>query len=136
MHVTVVYFFFRQIIDANNKPIVALRDWLCQILDYSPPLQVKLSRDIKGGRSLDSLSLMDLWDDLEMALSGLTNSYCVTDALDEMDIGNDDFLNVLIELGRWRPKNIKVLMTSRPVARLETSLRSSMISIPQIRLKK
>ncbi|KAJ5953528.1 hypothetical protein N7454_000424 [Penicillium verhagenii] len=135
LHVPVIFFFFRQIIDANHKPIVALRDWLCQILDYSPPLQVKLNRDVNGGRSLDSLSLMDLWDDLKMALSGLNNAYCVTDALDEMDFGNDDFLNVLVELGHWRPKNIKVLMTSRPVARLETSLRSSMISIPQIRLE-
>ncbi|KAJ5701489.1 hypothetical protein N7488_009037 [Penicillium malachiteum] len=135
MHVPVIYFFFRQIIDANHKPIVALRDWLCQILDYSPPLQVKLHQFVKDKRSLDDLSPMDLWDDLKMALSGLPNVYCVTDALDEMDLGNDDFIHGLVDLGRWRPNNIKVLMTSRPIARLETSLRSSMISIPQIRLE-
>ncbi|KAJ6024580.1 hypothetical protein N7540_005377 [Penicillium herquei] len=135
MHVPVIYFFFRQIIEANHKPIVALRDWLCQILDYSPPLQVKLHQCVEEKRSLDDLSPMDLWDDLKMALSGLTSVYCVTDALDEMDLGNDDFLHGLVDLGRWRPKNIKVLMTSRPIARLETSLRSSMISIPQIRLE-
>ncbi|KAJ5719638.1 hypothetical protein N7493_007216 [Penicillium malachiteum] len=135
MQVPVIYFFFRQIIDANHKPIVALRDWLCQILDYSPPLQVKLHQFVKEKRSLDDISPMDLWDDLKMALSGLPNAYCVTDALDEMDIGNDEFLHGLVDLGRWRPNNIKVLMTSRPIARLETSLRSSMISIPQIRLE-
>ncbi|KAJ5715120.1 uncharacterized protein N7483_012301 [Penicillium malachiteum] len=135
MHVPVIYFFFRQIIEANHKPIVALRDWLCQILDYSPPLQVKLDQYVKDKRSLDDLSPMDLWDDLKMALSGLPSVYCVTDALDEMDLGNDDFLHGLVDLGRWRPKKIKVLMTSRPIARLETSLRSSMISIPQIRLE-
>ncbi|OKP13285.1 hypothetical protein PENSUB_1016 [Penicillium subrubescens] len=41
--VPVIYFFFRQVIEANHKPLVALRDWLCQVLDHSPPLQVKTS---------------------------------------------------------------------------------------------
>jgi hypothetical protein len=40
--VPVLYFFFRQIIDANHQPVAALRDWLCQILSFSPPLQVRL----------------------------------------------------------------------------------------------
>jgi hypothetical protein len=68
-----------------------------------------------------------------MALGGFPKAYCITDALDEMDTGNDDFLKGLVDLGRWRPENIKVLMTSRPTARLETSLRS--FSISQIRLE-
>lgn len=131
--VPVVYFFFRQIIDANHNPIAALRDWLCQVLDYSPPLQVKLQQYLEEHRSLDSLSPTDLWSDLKMALRNLHKTYCVTDALDEMDPGHDDFLKGLVDLGRWRPESIKVLMTSRPIARLETSLRS--FSIPQIRLE-
>jgi hypothetical protein len=40
--VPVLYIFFRQIIDANHQPVAALRDWLCQILPFSPPLQVRL----------------------------------------------------------------------------------------------
>lgn len=131
--VPVIYFFFRQIIEANHKPIVALRDWLCQALDHSPPLQVKLQKYLKGSRSLAILSPADLWSDLKMALGGFPKAYCITDALDEMDTGNDDFLKGLVDLGRWRPENIKVLMTSRPTARLETSLRS--FSISQIRLE-
>ncbi|KAJ5934406.1 hypothetical protein N7466_003953 [Penicillium verhagenii] len=131
--VPVVYFFFRMIIEANHKPIVALRDWLCQVLDYSPPLQVKLQKYVEKDRSPDSLSPADLWSDLMMALQDFPRAYCVTDALDEMDLGHDDFLKSLVDLGQWRPKNFKVLMTSRPIARLETSLRP--FSIPQIRLE-
>lgn len=116
-----------------TKPIVALRDWLCQVLDHSPPLEVKLQKYLKGRRSLDSLSPTDLWSDLKTALSGLSKAYCVTDALDEMDSGNDDFLKGLVDLGRWHPENIKVFMTSRPTVSLEMSLRS--FSLPQIRLE-
>jgi NACHT domain. len=93
-HVPVVYFFFRQIIEANHKPIAALRDWLCQVLNYSPPLQVKLHQYLKQRRSLDSLSPTDLWSDLKMALDGFPRAYCVTDALDEMGQGNAGFLEV------------------------------------------
>ncbi|KAJ5208065.1 hypothetical protein N7449_002444 [Penicillium cf. viridicatum] len=32
--IPVIFFFFRQIIDANHQPVSALRDWLCQLLDY------------------------------------------------------------------------------------------------------
>ncbi|KAJ5633076.1 hypothetical protein N7490_009415 [Penicillium lividum] len=129
----VVYFFFRQIIEANHKPIAALRDWLCQVLNYSPPLQVKLQKYLAQDRSLESLSSADMWSDLMIALQDLPKAYCVTDALDEIDLGHDDFLKSLVDLGQWRPKNVKVLMTSRLIARLETSLRS--FGIPQIRLE-
>lgn len=132
-NVPVLYFFFRQIIDANHKPIAALRDWLCQVLNYSPPLQVKLKGYIDKGRSIESLSPSDLWKDLKLALKSFPKAYCVTDALDEMDEGNDGFLHSLVELGQWRPSNVKVLITSRPVASVETSLRRS--PIQQIRLE-
>ncbi|KAJ4172569.1 hypothetical protein NW754_002770 [Fusarium falciforme] len=35
----VLFFFFRQIIDANHEPKALLRDWLDQVLDYSPPFR-------------------------------------------------------------------------------------------------
>ncbi|CAI6085295.1 unnamed protein product [Clonostachys chloroleuca] len=36
--VPVLYFFFHQIIDVNHAPIALLRDWLDQVVVYSPPL--------------------------------------------------------------------------------------------------
>jgi ankyrin repeat protein len=131
--VPVLYFFFRQIIDANHQPKAALQDWLCQVLNYSPRLQMKLNDYIEENRALDTLSLSDLWKELKLALASFPKAYCVTDALDEMDLGNDQFLHDLVELGQWRPSNIKVLITSRPVAAVENSLRS--ISISHIRLE-
>ncbi|OJJ78555.1 uncharacterized protein ASPGLDRAFT_182453 [Aspergillus glaucus CBS 516.65] len=131
--VPVIYFFFRQIIDANHKPITALRDWLCQILNYSPPLQVKLKEYIDNQRSIESLSPSDIWKDLKLALESFPKAYCVTDALDEMDEGNDWFLHSLVELGQWRPSNVKFLITSRPVASVEAPLRT--FPVLQIRLE-
>ncbi|CRL25027.1 Ankyrin repeat-containing domain [Penicillium camemberti] len=131
--IPVIFFFFRQIIDANHQPVSALRDWLCQLLDYSPTLQIKLKNYIDDHRDLDSLSPTDLWKDLKLALATFPRVYCVTDALDEMDQGNDEFLHALVDLGQWRPSNVKVLITSRPVSTVENSLRS--FSIPQIRLE-
>lgn len=131
--VPVIYFFFRQIIDANHKPIAALRDWLCQILNYNPPLQVKLKEYIDNRRSIESISLNDLWKDLKLALESFHKAYCVTDALDEMDEGNEGFLHSLVELGQWRPSNFKVFITSRPVASVEAPLRK--FPILQIRLE-
>ncbi|KAJ5635238.1 ankyrin 2-3/unc44 [Penicillium longicatenatum] len=130
--VPVLYFFFRQIIDANHQPVAVLRDWLCQILTYSPALQLKLM-ETKEDRSLDSLSLDDLWKDLKFALASISKVYCVTDALDEMDQGNDDFLHALVNFSQWRPASVKVLITSRPVVTVENPLRK--FSIPSIRLE-
>ncbi|KAJ8130340.1 hypothetical protein O1611_g3291 [Lasiodiplodia mahajangana] len=136
----VLYFFFRQIIDANHEPTALLRDWLDQVLIYSPPLQRCLKEYVEAHRPLDSLSMDDLWRDLRLALGGLPNSaYCVVDALDsllsmpiltlafqsEMDQDHDEFLQTLSELGLWKPDKVKVLMTSRPIARLEAVLRKT-----------
>ena len=123
----VLFFFFRQIIDANHSPVSLLRDWLFQILHFSPPLQQKLNQYIKNGRSLDSLSVDDLWKDLRLGLSHQPRVYAVADALDEMDLGNETFLQALVELGQWRPNKIKLVMTSRPVATIETPLRSTLL---------
>ncbi|KAF4970309.1 hypothetical protein FSARC_2629 [Fusarium sarcochroum] len=89
----VLLFFFRQIIEANHECRALLRDWLDQLLDYSPPLQQKLGAYKK---SIDSISTDDLWKDLKLALAQLPDKvFCVADALDEMDRGNDAFLKDL-----------------------------------------
>jgi ankyrin repeat protein len=135
--VPVLYFFFRQIIDANYTPRAALQDWLAQVLDYSPPLQLQLKeylgKDNKSSRSqpssqsrqLGSLSTGDLWQHLRTALSYIPKVYILADALDEMDSGRDadDFLQNLTDLANWRPSRVKVMITGRPVANLEQALR-------------
>lgn len=132
--VPVLYFFFRQIVNANHEPVAALRDWLCQILPFSPPLQIRMKEEyLKKRRDIHSLALGDLWKDLKFAMSAFSKVYCVTDALDEMDQGNDDFLHSLAELGQWRPANVKVLITSRPVIAVESPLRK--FNIPYVQLE-
>ncbi|KAL2672549.1 hypothetical protein Neosp_013261 [[Neocosmospora] mangrovei] len=118
----VLFFFFRQIIDANHEPKALLKDWLDQVLEYSPPLQKKLKTYLR--RTIDSISIEDMWKDLKMALENLPGkAFCIADALDEMDQGNNDFLSALGDLGSWRPKTVKVLITSRPVPTVEDPLR-------------
>ncbi|KZN88182.1 Ankyrin-3 [Penicillium chrysogenum] len=128
--VPVLFFFFRQIIDANHQPVAVLRDWLCQILPFSPSLQAKLKKDyIDERRAIDSLSANDQWKNIRFALTAFPKAYCIVDALDEMDQGNDDFLQALVELGQWRPANLKVLMLSRPVVAVESPLRPSSVPV-------
>ncbi|KAK7223157.1 hypothetical protein V2G26_011160 [Clonostachys chloroleuca] len=121
----VLFFFFRQIIQANHKPDALLRDWLHQILTYSPPLQKKLKSDMKS-RSLETVSIDELCTNLHMVLSGVSGRvFCVADALDEIDQGNDSFLTSIASLGTWRPDKVKVLITIRPVPTVEGPLRKS-----------
>ncbi|CAI6082842.1 unnamed protein product [Clonostachys chloroleuca] len=120
----VLFFFFRQIINANHKPQALLRDWLDQLLTYSPPLQKELKGYIDAGRSIESLSTESLWKDLRKAFSCLPGKvFCVADALDEMDGGNESFLQDLTSLGSFRPGKVKVLVTSRPVPNVGIPLR-------------
>ncbi|CAH0050929.1 unnamed protein product [Clonostachys solani] len=123
----VLYFFFRQIIDANHEPQALLRDWMNQLLEYSPPLQGKLlNKYVNRGRTTGSVSMADLWGDLRAALASLPGKvFCIADALDEMDQGNDAFLQALGSLGQFMPAKVKVLITSRPVPSVEGPLRKA-----------
>ncbi|KAH7125069.1 ankyrin repeat-containing domain protein [Dactylonectria estremocensis] len=122
----VLFFFFRQIIAANHNPHALFRDWLEQVLRYSPPLQHQLWTYIEDGVSLGSLSTDDLLKDLQIAFRGLPDRvFCVAGALDEMDTGNDAFLRVIGSLGQWKPAKVKVLISSRPVPRVEIPLRQT-----------
>ncbi|KAI1847609.1 hypothetical protein JX266_006461 [Neoarthrinium moseri] len=121
--VPVLYFFFRQIIDANHQPASLLRDWLDQILKYSPPLQKQLKGYVESRRELGSIAMEDLWRDLRMAIANLPGKvFCMADALDEMDQGNEVFLKSLGEFGNWRPDKVKVLISSRPIPNVEVAL--------------
>ena len=61
-----------------------------------------------------------------MAIARLPDrAFCVADALDEMDLGHDAFLQALGDFGIWRPSKAKVLITSRPVSCVEVPLRTT-----------
>ncbi|CAI4215619.1 unnamed protein product [Parascedosporium putredinis] len=118
----------------GSPPEALLRDWTHQLLQYSPPLQKKLAAqmEIERSRSIDSLSIDDMWNDLRMAFANLPGKvFCIADALDEMDSGHDTFLQALGALGQWRPQTVKVLITSRPVPTVELPLRT----IPCLQLR-
>ena len=59
------------------------------------------------------------------ALSRLPQVYCVADALDEMERGNDWFLCRLVSLGQQRPSTLKVIVTSRQSPYIESLFRDS-----------
>lgn len=96
----VLFFFFRQIIQANYNPQALLRDWMDQVLRYSLPLQHQLWAYVEDQLSLSSLSVGDLLKDLQMAFRTLLDKvFCIADALDEIDDGNEAFLQAIGSLG-------------------------------------
>lgn len=119
----VLYFFFRQIIAANQSPKSLVRDFLSQLLRFSPLLQSDLKKLIDDNRQLDSVSFDELWQKLLLSLSGIPRVYCIVDALDEMNISGAHLLADLIRLGEHNPASVKLLMTSRPVPWIEKFLK-------------
>jgi ankyrin repeat protein len=130
--VPVLFFFFRQIVALNHEPKYLVRDWLSQLLPSSPWLQNTLKKYvIDDKKDINTISIDELWRLACDALSFMPKAYCIADALDEMDHGNEAFLQKLIDLGKQKPASIKLLLTSRPVPRVENILRSH---VSQIRL--
>lgn len=108
----VLYFFIRNIIDANKTAVAALRDWLAQLLVYNPQLQTELLQCSKTTR-LSALSTEDLWRYLMMGAASVPRCYIVADALDEMD-DSEAFAKAIVDLGYLKPDTVKVVCTSRP----------------------
>lgn len=132
-NVPVLFFFFRQIIATNHDPRSMARDWIAMVLEHSPPLQARMKKHMDDRRMLENISTNEFWQDLARALVTLPKVYCVVDALDEMDIDQEDFLKNLVALGKRKPSTIKLLMTSRPLPRIEAFLKDP--SVLQIRLE-
>ena len=82
---------------------------------------------------MDTISADEFWEDLVPALASIPKVFCIVDALDEMDMDQEDFLKNLVHLGKQKPANVKVLMTSRPLRRIEVALKD--LSVLQIRLE-
>lgn len=136
--VPVLYFFFRYTIQSNHRPEAALRDWIAQVLPFSPPLQLALknltSGDINVG-SVENFTMPELWHLLRLALRSIDKAYCVVDALDEMDHEfMEPFLQVLDQLGNIHPDRVKLIITSRPIATIEKVVRN--LRLLDIRLGK
>lgn len=124
----VLYFFFRQIIASNREPAALLRDWVAQAIDHSPRLQDELKTCCDKDQKCESIPLEELWEKLTRALCDFPRAICVADALDEMSMGHDRFIEMLAKLGELQPATVKVCLTSRPVPRIERLLKRPFIN--------
>jgi ankyrin repeat protein len=131
--VPVLPFFFRQIIATNHDPHSMTRDWISMILKHSPLLQARMKKYMDDRRALENITANEFWHDLVHALVSLPKVYCVVDALDEMDIDQEAFFKNLVDLGKRKPSTVKILMTSRPLPRIEAYLKDP--SVLQVRLE-
>jgi nucleoside-triphosphatase THEP1 len=121
----VLFFFFRHIIMSNRSPQSLMRDCLFQLLDHSPSLQSNLKNVMAGHPNVDGVPSDELWKCFSSALSGMDKVYCVIDALDEMELGQEKFLAGLLDLGRRHPSSVKLALTSRQLPYLEVHLKGS-----------
>ncbi|RDW59222.1 hypothetical protein BP5796_12146 [Coleophoma crateriformis] len=130
--IPVLFFFFRQIVAKNHDPKYLVRDWAAQLLPFSGALRAKVHA-LSEEESVENTEMTKLWDALVEGLEEMEKVYCVADALDEMDDQQVSFVEKLTALGRHRPENIKVLLTSRPVPRVEKTLRH--LSVEALKLE-
>ncbi|PTB38507.1 hypothetical protein M441DRAFT_197509 [Trichoderma asperellum CBS 433.97] len=125
----VLFFFFRQIVDKNHSASYLVRDFAAQLLPHCPALVTALtalSQDHAVSGNESSL----VWPALVEALTkGIAkNVYCVVDALDEMDDGDfEGMADRLVELGTAAPGKVRVMMTSRPLPKIEQKFSSPRI---------
>lgn len=125
----VLLFFFRQIVDKNHSASYLVRDFAAQLLPHCPALVTALtalSQDHAVSGNESSL----VWPALVEALTkGIAkNVYCVVDALDEMDDGDfEGMADRLVELGTAAPGKVRVMMTSRPLPKIEQKFSSPRI---------
>ncbi|KAF4635790.1 hypothetical protein G7Y89_g2312 [Cudoniella acicularis] len=131
-NVPVLFFFFRQIVATNHNPQSLVRDWIAMILHHSPPLQLAM-KNYLDTRTVENVTTAELWDDLLQGIGSISKLYCVVDALDEMDIDEMPFLKKLVDLGMEKPSSVKVMLTSRPLPRIEAILKDH--SVLQVRLE-
>ncbi|KAL2783792.1 hypothetical protein BJX66DRAFT_330404 [Aspergillus keveii] len=131
--IPVLFFFFRQIVVANHGPHALVRDWLAQLLNYSPSLQKRL-KDLRPRKRVQDVAFNELWQILLDTLVSLKKVYCIVDALDELDANHtSDFLPRLVALGQLAPDKIKLVMSSRPLPHIQKILNVS--TVLQIRLE-
>ncbi|KAJ4296658.1 hypothetical protein N0V90_006706 [Kalmusia sp. IMI 367209] len=121
----VLFFFFRQIVATNHDPKYLVRDWLAQLLSHSQWLHHRLD-ELSKTHTQGSKDTATLWNLLVQALQRMDKLvYCIADGLDEMDDTYAEFIEKLKNLGT--NDQVKVLLTSRPIPRIEEELRDHRI---------
>ncbi|KAF8855173.1 ankyrin [Acephala macrosclerotiorum] len=118
----VLFFFSRRIIKSNSDPCHLVRDCLYQFLDHSIALQVRLKRLTEQHSDVASIPFHELWRILLSALSAVPKVYVLFDALDELAVEENDFLQCLQLLAQKKPNSIRLVITSRPLPHLQTKL--------------
>ncbi|KAI0533164.1 ankyrin repeat-containing domain protein [Xylaria digitata] len=130
-NVPVLFFFFRQIVEKNNSARYLIRDFASQLLPHSQPLVSSL-RVLSKSCGVEGSEQNSVWDALVDSINRIEKVYLVVDALDEM--GEHDFalIDHLAQLGNRRGSTTKLLVTSRPLPRIEETLR--VLRVPHVRL--
>ncbi|KAH6687893.1 ankyrin repeat-containing domain protein [Plectosphaerella plurivora] len=132
----VLFFFFRQIVDKNHTAKYLVRDFAAQLLPHCPALVTSLAT-FSEGHPINGFEVDVVWPAIIEALKELGTSggrvCCVVDALDEMDDADfDSTVERLVALSTIKPESIRVLMTSRPILKIEQALKTP--SVAQLRL--
>lgn len=123
----VLFFFFRQIVDKNHSAKYLVRDFAAQLLPHCPSFVHTLST-ISQEIGVDGNEMDVVWPALVKALASQRNLqtgrvYCVVDALDEMDDDDfDDMVDKLAVLGTATESHATVMITSRPLPKIEKAL--------------
>ena len=130
----VLFFFFRQIVDKNHAAKYLVRDFAAQLAPYCPSLVTALDAASQE-HGVDGHEMDLVWPALKEALAARGSVpepgvvpgpvYCVVDALDEMDDADfDGMVQKLVALGTITSGRVKVMMTSRPLPKIEKALAS------------
>ncbi|KAI0104763.1 ankyrin [Nemania sp. FL0031] len=130
--VPVLFFFFRQIVEKNHSAKYLVRDFASQLLPYSQSLLLKLDELRKSNR-VEGNEHGLIWDALTDSLHHMEKVYLVVDALDEMDDQDFTTIDRLAQLGNHDGSKAKLLFTSRPIPRIEETMRA--LDVPYIRLE-
>lgn len=88
---------------------------------------------MKAKSTVDGQERDALWNAVLCAIDSMDKVYCIADALDEMGDDHFDFIDILRELGQRDQQKIKVLLTSRPVPKIEAVLRKQ--NVVEVRLQ-
>ncbi|KAH8428033.1 uncharacterized protein LDX57_005738 [Aspergillus melleus] len=109
----VLFFFCRRILVSNGDPQQIARDFLCQVLNYGEDFPSVVTQVKDKYKNVTDAPFRELWKILTALLPTLPKVYLVIDALDEIAVDQDMFIDNLILLGQRKPPSIKVVITSR-----------------------
>ncbi|KAI0447555.1 ankyrin repeat-containing domain protein [Xylaria telfairii] len=130
-NVPVLFFFFRQTINKNHSARYLIRDFASQLLPHSQFLVSSLTV-LSKSCGVQGSEHNRLWDALVDSVGRIEKAYLVVDALDEMDEDDWSIIDRLTQLGNLQGSTTKLLVTSRPIPKIEETLR--VFQVPYIRL--